>query len=414
MLNNDQKYAKGLMEQGYNVFLTGKAGTGKSYVLNDYIKWCSEKKKQVMVVAPTGIAALNVNGVTIHRAFRAPVGPLIENPKQLPKTLLSIDVLICDEISMCRVDLFDYMIFQVMQATQYRRNHGKPDIQIIVVGDFFQLPPVLPPKEYEVLRHKYSNLEKGFAFESKYWKYCGFIRVDLKEPMRQTNDAFLKNLNKARVGDKSCIGWFNNNSSNFDESSDILSIVGKNSTAEYINNKKISELDGPLRSYIADVEGQVKDSDKIAPEIIDLKVGARVLMLVNESHNYYNNGTFGTVLKLGNDNLVIEMDYTGAKCIVEKYTWEILDYAVEDRKLKSKVIGTYKQFPIKLGYAVTIHKSQGQTYDAVNIDPKCWDCGQLYVALSRCKSIEGMHFMSYVQSNYLVTSESVKRFYTEK
>lgn len=412
MLNNDQQYAKGLMDKGYNVFLTGEAGTGKSYVLNEYIKDCEDKKKQVMVVAPTGIAALNVNGATIHRAFRAPIGPIIDKPKQLPKTLLNVDVLICDEISMCRIDLFDFMIYQVMKAIQYRRNHGKKDIQIIVVGDFFQLPPVLTPKDNEVLKHIYKNLDKGFAFESKFWKYCGFIKVILREPMRQSNDSFLSNLNKARIGDRSCVRYFNDNASSFYDDN-VLSIVGKNATAEAINTAKVNELVGPMKTYIADVDGQVKDSDKVAPEVIDIKTGARVIMLVNEPSGKYSNGSFGTIRYFNEDYMKIEMDDSGALCKIEKYTWEILDYTVSNRSLKSKVIGTYKQFPIKIGYAITIHKSQGQTYDKVNIDPKCWDCGQLYVALSRCKSIERLHLLSPIYENYLVTSDTVKRFYED-
>lgn len=412
MLNNDQQYAKGLMDKGYNVFLTGEAGTGKSYVLNEYIKDCEDKKKQVMVVAPTGIAALNVSGATIHRAFRAPIGPIIDKPKQLPKTLLNVDVLICDEISMCRIDLFDFMIYQVMKAIQYRRNHGKKDIQIIVVGDFFQLPPVLTPKDNEVLKHIYKNLGKGFAFESKFWKYCGFIKVILREPMRQSNDSFLSNLNKARIGDRSCVRYFNDNASSFYDDN-VLSIVGKNATAEAINTAKVNELVGPMKTYIADVDGQVKDSDKVAPEVIDIKTGARVIMLVNEPSGKYSNGSFGTIRYFNEDYMKIEMDDSGALCKIEKYTWEILDYTVSNRSLKSKVIGTYKQFPIKIGYAITIHKSQGQTYDKVNIDPKCWDCGQLYVALSRCKSIERLHLLSPIYENYLVTSDTVKRFYED-
>lgn len=410
MLNNDQRYASGLMENGYNVFLTGEAGTGKSYVLKDFINTCEELNMQVMVVAPTGIAALNVNGATIHRAFKVPIGPLIEQPKSLPKTLLSADVLICDEISMCRIDLFDYMIYQIMQVNAYRRNHGKKDLQIIVVGDFFQLPPVLPPRDFEVLKHKYPKLNKGYAFESPYWKYCNFKCVNLTQPMRQTDNNFLLSLNKARRGDKSCVSWFNNNSSKvYDD--DAISIVGKNSTAEDINNEKINELVGPLVTYTADVDGQVKDSDKAAPEIIDLRIGARVMMLINEPSGKYSNGSFGTVRRLTKDSIFVQIDDSGNTCKIDRYTWEVIDYSVNQGKLKSNVIGTYKQFPLKVGYAITIHKSQGQTYEKVNIDPRCWDCGQLYVALSRCKSIEKMHLMSPIMPNYLVASNAVIKLY---
>lgn len=230
--------------------------------------------------------------------------------------------------------------------------------------------------------------------------------------MRQSNDSFLSNLNKARIGDRSCVRYFNDNASSFYDDN-VLSIVGKNATAEDINTAKVNELVGPMQTYIADVDGQVKDSDKVAPEVIDIKTGARVIMLVNEPSGKYSNGSFGTIRYFNEDYMKIEMDDSGALCKIEKYTWEILDYTVSNRSLKSKVIGTYKQFPIKIGYAITIHKSQGQTYDKVNIDPKCWDCGQLYVALSRCKSIERLHLLSPIYENYLVTSDTVKRFYED-
>lgn len=410
MLNNDQSYASGLMESGYNVFLTGEAGTGKSFVLRDFIQKCEKLNNQVMVVAPTGIAALNVNGATIHRAFRAPIGPLIKQPKSLPKTLLSADTLICDEISMCRIDLFDYMLYQVIQVNAYRRSHGKKDLQLIMVGDFFQLPPVLTAKDFEVLKHKYPNLNKGYAFESSYWEYCNFKNVNLTQPMRQADSDFLLNLNKARHGNKSCINWFNNNSSSTYDN-EALSIVGKNSTAEDINNEKINELTGPLITYIADVDGKVKDSDKAAPEIIELKIGARVMMLINEPTGKYSNGSFGTVKKLTNKSVLVQIDDTGELCKIDRYTWGIVDYSVDQGMLKLDVIGTYRQFPLRVAYAITIHKSQGQTYKKVNIDPTCWDYGQLYVALSRCKDIKNMHLMSPIMPNYLVTSNDVIKLY---
>lgn len=412
MLNEDQKYGFDLMNKGYNIFLTGDAGTGKSYLIKKFIETKEEQRKNVMVVAPTGIAAINIGGVTIHRAFKAPIKPLIEKPEKLAKTLLKADALICDEISMCRVDLFDFMIYQVMHANMYRRKEKRPDIQIIVIGDFFQLPPVITPKDRGVLVSKYHNLGKGFAFESQYWKYCGFLNVVLKQLMRQSDKEFITELNKMRYGDKSSIHYFNTaHNKEYDESA--ITIVGTNNKAETINDSKLAELPGQSQIFEAEIDGEVKESDKAVPEILELKVGARVIMAVNDTDDRYKNGSFGYIRRMTKGKLFVEIDNLNGTVCVEKYTWNILGYDLKNGKVEQTVLGTYKQFPLKLGYAITIHKSQGQTYDKANIEPKCWDCGQLYVALSRCKTIDKLHLMSYILDNALVTSQEVKDFYSK-
>lgn len=410
MLNTQQLYAMNILKTGLNCFVTGDAGTGKSYLINHFIDESEEEGKSIMVVAPTGISALNIGGVTIHRAFGAPLIPLVGKPEKLPRTLLSTDILIVDEISMCRVDLFDYMIYQIVQANISRRKKGMSDIQIVVVGDFFQLPPVTTDRDKEVLVKYYSNYNKGFAFTSKYWSLCNFKNIVLSDVIRQEDKKHCAILNMARTGDRRCIELITRISTP-EKIENAITLCGTNKMANDINESELGKIKSKTVVYTSEIEDEVKESDKHVPDEITLKEGARVMFVVNDAMGSYCNGSFGTVKKLYEDKVGVIVDDTGDFVIVEKFTWNILKYNVTNGILKEEIIGKYTQIPLKLAYAITIHKSQGQTYPAINLEPKSWDCGQLYVAVSRVKSLDRIHLLSNIMNNYLVASNEVIRFY---
>lgn len=404
-----QTYGMDILKSGRNVFLTGDAGTGKSYLLNEYISYNEKNKINMMVVAPTGIAAININGTTIHRAFKAPIEPIVEPPKSVRVIVKEADVIIIDEISMCRIDLFDFCMKQIVVANIARRKAGKKDIQIVVCGDFFQLPPVLKEADERVLSQLYPELGRGFAFKSKYWDICNFCVVLLKDVVRQTDLRFSTILNEVRLGNKSCISYIEKGASK-EEIYEAITLCGTNKQANKINDTEYNKIDDREKIYYSEIKGEIQESDKMVPDELKLKIGVRVMTLVNDYKGRYSNGSFGTVTGFGNERVYVDMD-NGNSVIVEPYTWSINDYNIKDGKLEKESIGSYTQIPLRICYAITIHKSQGQTYDGVNLEPYCWEYGQLYVALSRVISLDKLYLVDKIQPRFLKASREVKEFY---
>lgn len=426
-LTKDQKRALALLESGKNVFLSGEAGTGKSFVLNEFI--FRNRDKNIIVCAPTGIAAINVGGSTLHRVFKAPfgvAGPGEYNTKP-DNSVIEADIIVIDEISMCRFDLFEYVIRTIRMAEELRQQKENrkaieagrtPELcdqkQIIVVGDFYQLEPVIRRRDEAILfehwdRGKYGE---GFAFESDLWKALHFQSIVLKEIVRQKrNDEYITNLNKIRMGNYEGIDWFNANVSR-QPIPDSIFLCGRNDTADKINRRESEALDGKPVVYHAEAEGKVNNSDKMTADELELKVGMQVMTLVNNDDEGYQNGSIGEVVSLRKDSVNVRLN-TGRIVTVKQHDWEILGYEVQEEKVEKIVLGNFKQIPLKIAYAITIHKSQGQTYSSVNIAPECFANGQLYVALSRCQTLEGMCLMHDIHRQYLRTSSRVREFYEQ-
>lgn len=403
MLNKGQQKTLDYLTEGKNVFVTGDGGTGKSYVIQKYIDWCIEKKKNLIICAPSGIAALNVGGVTAHRAFSLPIG-IVENFDKLkvPKEIRTADVCIIDEISMNRMDVFKEISYIWKKA-------GNSDKQMIVVGDFFQLPPIVGTNEKETYHELYKNCI--YPFECPEWKEYNFKYCILTEIERQKNDVeFIKNLNKARVGDRTCIEYFNRFVRTSPKETDIISLCPTNREAEEINSSRLANLPGPSTLFHAKIEGEVKLSDMVTSELLELKAGARIMTLVNDLNGDFANGSFGIIKKVYEDSIDVKMD-NGKSLHIDPFRWSITKYAQNEATLEQVEIGSFEQLPVKLAYAITIHKSQGQTYDAAVISPKVFNEGQLYVALSRIRSSAGLYIKEKISPRALNASKKAYAFY---
>lgn len=414
-LTPDQELAFQEMKSGKNIFLTGEAGTGKSFVTSAFIDWCDGNNKNILVTAPTGIAAINIQGETIHRAFELDFSPKISVPKKVPRMLKAADIVLIDEISMCRIDVFEY----VMKTIHLAEKKNNKRIQIIVVGDFFQLPPVVKKDEREILNMKW-NSKDFYAFESEEWEKADFSYVMLKKVVRQNEPEFIENLNKARYGDKSCVPYFNTRYSEKDTNG--ITIVAWNQDAQKVNEEELSKLPGKAWKSKAVYTGNFKNGDCLAEDELTLKVGARVMTLVNDSTQLYQNGSLGTVTALKTGSISVKMDSNGFVVSIEKNTWKSYKYTIVDdtdddgnaiKKLKKQASGSCEQFPVKLAYAITMHKSQGQTFDSVRLYPKTFNSGQLYVALSRARTVEGLTLVKPMEAWSLRSDVSVKNFYSD-
>lgn len=423
-LNDQQRFALDEMLSGANVFLTGEAGTGKSYVTRAFINLCKLMNKQILVTGTTGIAAINIHGATLHRTFGIPVHPIL-NPafrNNATAVLKAADVILIDEISMCRADVFDYIACQIfgLEGNDPKHKHR----QLIVVGDFFQLPPVVTREDADTLRQapRFKRISKFFAFESQYWSDFYFHCVSLKKIMRQDDPYFISLLNKARIGDVSCVKAFNDACYNKPENPNALTVVGTNKLVEQINSLKFDALDGDPKYYEAKYEGKFTEADCLAEKILGLKPNARVMAIANDTpHDRYQNGSLGTVVECTDDYVLVEFD-SGRFVRVTPFKWKKQDYVVVDsfdennnpvQDLHLEDIGSCTQIPLRLAYAITIHKSQGQTFDNINLQPNTFDVGQLYVALSRVRTLSGLVLLTPISSRGLLCSPEVMAFYRD-
>lgn len=421
-LTKDQQLAKQAVESGKNVFISGAAGVGKSYILNQII---ADSPENTVVCAPTGIAALNVNGVTIHRLLSlTPSSNIIgEDPTGVPEKLEKAKRVIVDEISMCRSDLFIWLskCLKLAEKKSKRKSH----IQLIVCGDFCQLPPVVANEKEK----EYFADGKQYAFNTDEWRDWKFENVVLSEIVRQSNKKFSSALNKIRISDDTGIKYISSHSAKKRIKS-AISVVTRNDDAEEINYERLRELKGKTHVYECKKIGRVTKQDEPVPEELKLRKKARIVFATNDSQNRFKNGTSGTVVDFDDEdptNPLIKVkvdDGDKSGFWLPQSKWSIYDYKFVQiqkitktgKKRKVKVlkkveIGEYWQFPFKLGYAVTVHKSQGQTYDAANIHPAGWASGLLYVALSRVKDVKNMYLEQPLEPDMVYTDDAVINFY---
>lgn len=430
-LTSDQQKALNAMLEGKNIFLTGEAGTGKSFVLREFLH---QARRNVLVTAPTGIAAINVNGATLHRTFGAPVSACVEKPRNVSEAVINADTVVIDEISMCRIDLFDYVMESICLANRKRLKleEPKPPIQLILVGDFFQLPPVIKRRrngrdsadekdDAEILENHYGkDIGYGFAFQSRKWHEYGIKMVKLRTVVRQKDKDFVKALNQARIGDNQCLDFFRKKLAK-KEIKDAIYLCSTNAKASEINKTKVKALKGEVKAYEAEIEGNFSDSEMPTDKRLFLKKGTRIMILKNDPDGRYVNGSLGSIVEMDNHSVSVDLD-NGSIVEIAFNRWESIKYTLEevyDEELKKykkvlvkKVVGSFTQLPMRIAYAVTIHKSQGQTFEKVNLYPSAFSPGQLYVALSRATSSQGLHLETKIKDEWLLCSEEVRKFYS--
>lgn len=392
---------------GQNVALVGAGGVGKTYCVKEYVRRCQCMGRKVIITAPTGCAAANVNGLTNHSAFHMPLHVIKEKPSRISDVLLNADVVIIDEISMVRRDQFSFIAESIHMAEK----ESKSKKQLVVVGDFYQLSPVVLGKDIREFVAQYTAKELLYAFNSDEWESFNFIYPELTLPMRQTDEKFLNALNAIRCVDnnklEAAIEYINSQSSrNWLE--DAIFLCGLNETASKVNQDEIMRLPGSIKIY--ECKG---DCNKITSEIksrleerLCLKIGAKIMVTVNNRNEGYYNGNIGHIKELGED--VVKIIFSDGKEVVMGR----MDFQFSAMDKNGEIVNYHiYQFPIRLAYAVTIHKSQGMTFERVNLDPYVWAAGQLYVALSRVKNIKGLYLSRKIESKYIVENGIVKTFY---
>ncbi len=410
-----------------HLFLTGRAGTGKSTLLTEFRK---NTKKRIAVLAPTGVAAVNVGGQTIHSfcGFKPDitlkkVKKLADDDKRV-KVLAKLDAIVIDEISMTRADILD--CFEKFLRLNRRPNDGRPSnvpfggLQIIIIGDLYQLPPIVTSQEKAAFESLYTSpyFYSATSFNPKLFHF-----IELEQVYRQADEGFIKLLNAIRNNsvDEDDLTQLNTrykkvrkeSSGNF-----VVCLTSTNAKATEINLKKLDELLYE-KEFIseADITGRFDRSHMPTDEILRLKVGAQVMLLNNDPGGKWVNGTMGVVEDIDEEEEVVTVRLeTGESHNIARNGWDVFEYFVDGSGgLKTNTIGTFAQYPLKLAWALTIHKSQGKTFDQVTIDlgRGTFAHGQLYVALSRCRTLEGITLCQLIEKRHVIMDWRVVRFVTE-
>ena len=379
------------------IFLTGAAGTGKTTLLERVKNQLSLKK---MVVAPTGIAALNIGGTTINSAFRIGFDtiPVITKSKdpRFNKLLRNLELLIIDEVSMVRAPMLD----AISQSLQIHRSSEKPfgGVHVLACGDLFQLPPIIKESEERIIYEKYESV---YFFDSHSFKEMDEIHYfELTESFRQEEDQkFCELLNNIRIGHdlESTINQINSNC--FDptlESDFFMTLTSRKKRAEELNEYKLSHIEGQEEIIKSKESGELNENDLPAPRELKIKVGANVMFIKNDPEGRWVNGTLGIVSEcLDKKKKHIKVKINNKTHKVEREEWNKVRFTYDEDsdEVLEEVISSFKQFPIKLGWAVTIHKSQGLTLESCSVDlgSGAFATGQAYVALSRCKNLNSLH-----------------------
>lgn len=408
-----------------NIFLTGKAGTGKTTLLHKIINTCY---KNTVVVAPTGIAALNAGGVTIHSMFQLPFAsflPTLSNPpivneflrfenrfslrkhfqmhKNKQQVIRNMELLIIDEVSMLRADVLDAMDYMLQFIRKDKRPFG--GVQVLFIGDLLQLPPVVKQEEWEVLKHYYKGM---YFFQSEVITQNPLLYVELETIYRQTDKLFISILNHLRENqltseDIKQLEKYVQPDFPKKHLKDYITLTTHNAKADAMNQREMSKLSSPLFSYEADIVDDFPEYLYPIEKVIQLKEGARVMFIKNDisGEHLFFNGKMGTVVSLSEGEITVKLD--GGRVInVERYEWENVRYKLNEttKDIEEERLGSFTQYPLRLAWAITIHKSQGLTFEKAILDlASVFASGQAYVAFSRLRSLEGLILLSSVSAN---------------
>ena len=408
-----------------NIFLTGKAGTGKTTLLHKIINTCY---KNTVVVAPTGIAALNAGGVTIHSMFQLPFAsflPTLSNPpivneflrfenrfslrkhfqmhKNKQQVIRNMELLIVDEVSMLRADVLDAMDYMLQFIRKDKRPFG--GVQVLFIGDLLQLPPVVKQEEWEVLKHYYKGM---YFFQSEVITQNPLLYVELETIYRQTDKLFISILNHLRENqltseDIKQLEKYVQPDFPKKHLKDYITLTTHNAKADAMNQREMSKLTSPLFSYEADIVDDFPEYLYPIEKVIQLKEGARVMFIKNDisGEHLFFNGKMGTVVSLSEGEITVKLD--GGRVInVERYEWENVRYKLNEttKDIEEERLGSFTQYPLRLAWAITIHKSQGLTFEKAILDlASVFASGQAYVAFSRLRSLDGLVLLSSVSAN---------------
>lgn len=428
-INRELSLARRIVEQtGTNLFLTGKAGTGKTTFLR---RLREESGKRIVVLAPTGVAAINAGGMTLHSFFQLPFAPYIpgrgfageENlfmrmGKEKRRLIASLDLIVIDEISMVRPDILD----GIDSILRRQRGVDAPfgGVQLLLIGDLRQLAPVVRPDEWALLNGHYPS---PYFFESHALRKAGFVAVELKHIYRQQDPQFIALLNAVRDGraDTNVLARLNAQfrPTQKELGDNIIRLTTHNRTSDEVNSRRLAALPAEPVSFEANITGKFPESSYPADKILTLKVGARVMFIKNDTgtERRYYNGLIGTVTDIDEDSVTVSPDNPDIAPIKAEYAqWENTSYSIdgETKEITQHTDGVFAQIPLRLAWAITIHKSQGLTFDKAIIDAShSFAPGQLYVALSRCRSLEGMMLESPLSPGAVIIDRVVNTFIAE-
>lgn len=412
-----------------SVFLTGKAGTGKSTFLK-YI--CNHTKKKYVVLAPTGIAAINAGGVTLHSFFKLPFRPMLPDdpdlslshgrifeffkyPKEKRKIIAEVDLIIIDEISMVRADIIDCVdrILRVYSGNMRLPFGGK---QLLFVGDVFQLEPVVPLDQKEILSLFYAS---PFFFSARVFKDINLVPIELQKVYRQTNSVFINILDRIRnnAARKQELDTLNGRYfPSFEPQNEdmYITLATRRDQVDFINEKKLAELPGEEYVSVGKIEGDFPESSLPTQLNLSIKEQAQVIFIDNDYERRWVNGTIGMVSGIDENGNVYVLLESGVEHLVEPTSWRNYKYKYneKEKRIEEEIVGTFEQLPIRLAWAITVHKSQGLTFSRVVVDLTggVFAGGQTYVALSRCTSLEGLVLKSKISSRDIFIRKEIVEF----
>ena len=422
-ITDEMRHVINLVQKGKHLFITGKAGSGKSTLLT-YLR-TNIFPEETIYCSYTGVAALNIGGETLHKFFGFLPDVTVEKvkgPSYHPKsqrTMKIMKTLVIDEISMVRADLLD-IIDQALR--RYGPNPRKPfgGVQLVMFGDLYQLPPIVKADEREFFDDNYRS---EFFFDSLAFENEGYETIELTKVYRQKDPELIDLLDRIRVNkitEEELEALNTTVDPNFEPADDefYITLTSTKALSARINNAKLAELDGELYQAEASVSGFFAEKDYPTEKYLEFKVGAQIMLLNNDQNLRWANGTLARIKKINKgknkkiETLVIELASDGSEHELERNQWDLLKANYDNKRLRYETIGSFVQFPFRLAWSVTIHKSQGKTFDRVILDfsHRVFAPGQMYVALSRCRTLEGMKLRTPINIDEVMVDERVVEY----